>query len=471
MYDIGIPEINVTARSESEDGRAILYTAEAAHRPECCANPACGHKIKPHVHSSKSNLIHDIRSEGKLVYINLTIRRYRCPDCSYVFPDEFTFFAKNSHITDRLKQEFVDRCIKGETFTYIGSNKKDNSNKKDLKQANKQSSDLPIEKECQKFFRGISNYINGLHNMLLGIIQNEQPEKYCRLQLYNIVSSYEVYHNFCNVNNHFFKEYKCEVDKEKERITLEKMVAVTHWIYLNGSHQENNIIYNAYEVMKKKKRAIDSFFEKGIGDYPEVREHALFDDDVIVFTDWENYDLLVEKIYHKVQELAGPSELISPARAYLFNRINCVRIVLSKNSYKDYLTIRIPINSFTLAKNIEQLQQYILGAEKNYSFIPLEDLRDGAIASTILICDQAVQIEEALIVSSQYTVKESIASINKMLSAELEDVAKKIQELDECKDIYLDIKKIASLNIFTLDKVECRSNYNILEAFVSKYSS
>ncbi len=88
-----------------------------------------------------------------------------------------------------------------------------------------------------------------------------------------------------------------------------------------------------------------------------------------------------------------------------------------------------------------------------------------------LICDQAVQIEEALIVSSQYTVKESIASINKMLSAELEDVAKKIQELDECKDLYLDIKKIASLNIFTLDKVECRSNYNILEAFASKYSS
>lgn len=307
--------------------------------------------------------------------------------------------------------------------------------------------------------------------MLLGIIQNKQPEEYCRLQLYNIVSSYEVYHNFCNVNNHFFKEYKCEVDIGKERITLEKMVAVTHWIYLNGSHQENNIIYNAYEVLKKKKRAIDSFFEKGIGDYPEVREHALFDDDVIVFTDWENYDLLVEKIYHKVQELAGPSELISPARAYLFNRINCVRIVLSKNSYKDYLTIRIPINSFTLAKNIEQLQKYIFGAEKNYSFIPLEDLRDGAIASAILICDQAVQIEEALIVSSQYTVKESIASINKMLSAELEDVAKKIQELDECKDLYLDIKKIASLNIFTLDKVECRSNYNILEAFVSKYSS
>ena len=121
MYDIGIPEINVTARSESDDGRAILYDAEAKQRPEHCANPACGHTVKPHSHSSKTNLIHDIRSEGKLVYINLTIRRYRCPNCSYVFPDEFTFFAKNSHITNRLKQEFVDRCIKGETFTYIAN--------------------------------------------------------------------------------------------------------------------------------------------------------------------------------------------------------------------------------------------------------------------------------------------------------------------------------------------------------------
>ena len=28
---------------------------------------------------------------------------------------------KNAHITNRLKQEFVDRYIKGETFTYIGN--------------------------------------------------------------------------------------------------------------------------------------------------------------------------------------------------------------------------------------------------------------------------------------------------------------------------------------------------------------
>lgn len=78
MYDIGFPEINVTVRSESDDGRAILYTAEAAHRPECCANPACRHKIKPHFHSSKTNLMHDIRSK-----LDATIYHILGPFCFF----------------------------------------------------------------------------------------------------------------------------------------------------------------------------------------------------------------------------------------------------------------------------------------------------------------------------------------------------------------------------------------------------
>ena len=119
MYDIGISEIIITKRYESTDGRSIKYDAEAAVRPSVCTNPSCGHEIKPHIHSRKSNLIRDIKAEGKIVLISLSIKRYRCPDCGYVFPDEFTFYDKNAHFTNRLKQEFVDRCIKGETFNYI----------------------------------------------------------------------------------------------------------------------------------------------------------------------------------------------------------------------------------------------------------------------------------------------------------------------------------------------------------------
>lgn len=114
-YEIGIPEIHVDKRYDSTDGRAILYVAKANQKPGSC--PRCGRKL--HVHSKKTNSIRDIKSEGKLVYIELKIQRYRCTGCRYVFPDEFTFYRKTSHITDRLKQELVNRCVNGETFAYI----------------------------------------------------------------------------------------------------------------------------------------------------------------------------------------------------------------------------------------------------------------------------------------------------------------------------------------------------------------
>ncbi len=120
-YDIGISEIICTERYEDTDGLSIMYDAEISKRPTRCTNPACGHSIKPHVHSSNTNVIKDIKAEGKIVVINLKIKRYRCPDCKYVFPDEFTFYEKDEHLTKRLKDEFVRRCINGETFRYIAN--------------------------------------------------------------------------------------------------------------------------------------------------------------------------------------------------------------------------------------------------------------------------------------------------------------------------------------------------------------
>lgn len=120
-YDIGISEIICTERYEDTDGLSILYDAEVAKRPTRCTNPACGHSIKPHIHSSNTNIIKDIKAEGKIVIIRLKIYRYRCPDCKYVFPDEFTFYEKDEHLTKRLKAEFVRRCINNETFRHIAN--------------------------------------------------------------------------------------------------------------------------------------------------------------------------------------------------------------------------------------------------------------------------------------------------------------------------------------------------------------
>lgn len=118
-YDIGINEIVCTKRYEDILGQSIKYDAVAASRPSRCTNPKCLHEIKPHIHDSKHNTLKDIKAEGKIVVIDLEIRRYKCPDCGYVFPDEFTFYKQKAHITNRLKDEFVRRRLSGETFSYI----------------------------------------------------------------------------------------------------------------------------------------------------------------------------------------------------------------------------------------------------------------------------------------------------------------------------------------------------------------
>lgn len=120
MYDIGIPEIKCTQRYEDSGGISIKYDAEATYRPTVCPNTQIVHdEPRMHIHSSKHNLLHDTRAEGKLVFINLKINRYRCSECGKIISDTFSFYDKHAHITNRLRDEFVKRCIKGETFCYI----------------------------------------------------------------------------------------------------------------------------------------------------------------------------------------------------------------------------------------------------------------------------------------------------------------------------------------------------------------
>ena len=119
-YDIGIPEIKCIQRYEDTDGLSIKYDAEAIKRPTSCPNTSIEHDNPHfHIHSSQNNLLRDTRSEGKLVFINLKVQRYRCSECGKIIPDSFSFYDKNAHITNRLREEFVKRCIKGETFNYI----------------------------------------------------------------------------------------------------------------------------------------------------------------------------------------------------------------------------------------------------------------------------------------------------------------------------------------------------------------
>lgn len=108
-----------------------------------------------------------------------------------------------------------------------------------------------------------------------------------------------MYHQFLESNKGFFTAYDCVVDERKELITLEKDVALTKWIYLNGYRHENNIVYDAYEEFKKNKRSIDSFLKKGIGDYTEVQEIECIEDSIILHVNMSESDKLIEKFTMK----------------------------------------------------------------------------------------------------------------------------------------------------------------------------
>ena len=120
MYDIGIGEIKCTKRYDDPAGNYIKYDAEAAERPKVCPYSNCDHtKNMLYKHSANYSLLKDTRSEGKIVLINLKIQYYKCADCFGITVDRFSFFEKGTHVTNRLREEFVRRCLNGETFSYI----------------------------------------------------------------------------------------------------------------------------------------------------------------------------------------------------------------------------------------------------------------------------------------------------------------------------------------------------------------
>lgn len=89
--------------------------------------------------------------------------------------------------------------------------------------------------------------------------------------------------------------------------------------------------------------------------------------------------------------------------------------------------------------------------------------------SVIYIASQLVQINEALFVTSKYSIPETIDSINKMLKLELDEIGKTIKEFPDYAELYQDIMMIRSLNLITIDNNEYKSNIDLLEKFISKY--
>lgn len=114
----GITEFKVLDVLESTDGRSLKYIIEGKDKPiTCCTCGAAGYL---NVHGNKKRLIQDLPLASKLVYLELTERRYICSNCGHTFVEHFDS-VDNRQFTKRLRTEIVRRVLHRETFTRIAN--------------------------------------------------------------------------------------------------------------------------------------------------------------------------------------------------------------------------------------------------------------------------------------------------------------------------------------------------------------
>ena len=114
---LDIPDINILSRVE--DDKQIVYCVESKTRPQSCSDPYCDCSKKPAIHSKREVNLIDTKEEGKPRLIKINKKRYRCPWCEMIIADEFSFYEKRSKLTNRLKEEFVERRKNGESYNQI----------------------------------------------------------------------------------------------------------------------------------------------------------------------------------------------------------------------------------------------------------------------------------------------------------------------------------------------------------------
>ena len=167
----GITEFKILDVLESTDGRSIKYVIEGKDKSIACC--ICGVSGYLNVHGNKKRLIQDLHPANKLVYLELTQRRYICSNCGHTFVEHFDS-VDNRQFTKRLRAEIVRRVLHRETFTRIANDKfrlvvTDNKNKilLDMLPNNKPATvlkflrDLPdkgnVKADTMDFFEGYAN--------------------------------------------------------------------------------------------------------------------------------------------------------------------------------------------------------------------------------------------------------------------------------------------------------------------------
>lgn len=98
---IGLPEFNILAVYEDADGRSIMYEGEVTKPPKAC--PKCGCVAPHYKHTVDERIVQDISARGKLTYLKIRSRRYKCKDRGATFQEEYDCIDDKERLTMRFR--------------------------------------------------------------------------------------------------------------------------------------------------------------------------------------------------------------------------------------------------------------------------------------------------------------------------------------------------------------------------------
>jgi len=113
---LGLPEFTVITVYEDDDSRSLMYEVEAVSSPRAC--PKCGCVGAFYKHTLDERIVQDIPSHGKLAYLKIMSRRYKCKDCNATFQEEFDCVDGKERLTARFRKHLQEMCLT-DTFARI----------------------------------------------------------------------------------------------------------------------------------------------------------------------------------------------------------------------------------------------------------------------------------------------------------------------------------------------------------------
>lgn len=107
---LNIDEVTATKYQTIDEIGCVIYLQKQESKAAC---PSCG-KLSDKLHQNHWLTVRDLPLGEHNVYLKVNRRQLKCQGCGKKFSEEFNFFKKRSHFTERLKHKIIKEIISGD---------------------------------------------------------------------------------------------------------------------------------------------------------------------------------------------------------------------------------------------------------------------------------------------------------------------------------------------------------------------